>query len=59
MKLSDARLCINCEEVFEPSQGNSTDFVSPKSLSFCPACGSNESAPISRWILPMSCYINQ
>lgn len=40
MKLRDARLCINCDEVYE-AEGI---------YARCPSCGSESFALISRWV---------
>jgi hypothetical protein len=40
MKLRDCLLCIDCEEVFSGP-------------SACPACGSDATFPLSRWLQPV------
>ncbi len=43
MKLDRARLCLDCEEVFEACEGD-------RYKSGCPRCGSGQSFFIARWI---------
>lgn len=38
VKLSDARLCMDCETVFKDQHGT------------CPACGRGQSFPIAKWL---------
>ena len=44
MKLKDAFLCVECDEIFE---GNNV---------VCPSCMSRSTAPISGWITSWSAY---
>jgi hypothetical protein len=46
MKLPEAFLCIDCDEVFI-AKGNA-----PR----CPSCGSSAHAPLSRWVKSMEGY---
>lgn len=38
MKLSDLRVCVECDEVYGPEWDR------------CPDCGETESWPISKWV---------
>lgn len=40
MRLADAMLCLDCEEVFPRDERTSP----------CPKCGNRESVPVARWI---------
>jgi len=43
MKLADARICIDCEEIYEGSI-------------ICPACTAKSGIPLSKWIQTMADY---
>lgn len=48
MRLQNAYLCIDCDEIFDPlGQGGKHQ---------CPACTSRSCAPISGWITSWSAY---
>jgi anaerobic ribonucleoside-triphosphate reductase len=42
MKLKNARLCLDCEEIF--------DYTENKNIFSCPLCGRSESYFIEHWI---------
>ncbi|MGQ9570182.1 MAG: hypothetical protein ACUVWN_04605 [bacterium] len=46
MKLKDARLCIECEEVFDPK--GETFRLHGIDLAICPSCGNSTSLLLSR-----------
>jgi hypothetical protein len=41
MRLANALLCIDCEEIFEPAEHTGVA---------CPKCGSRVFAPIAAWV---------
>ena len=51
MKLREARICIDCEEIFVPE---TVAFVDQKAkMDHCPSCGSNQHYLLCRWIPTM------
>lgn len=42
MRLNNAIVCLDCEEIFEPP------------IRRCPHCGSDQFKPLGAWIMPMS-----
>lgn len=50
MKLNDALICLDCEEIF-----NVADATPPMAGQVCPACGSSANHQIAWWVPSASC----
>jgi hypothetical protein len=48
MKVSEALLCVNCDEIFRPHPGETA----------CPACLSKHVVALKRWIKPLHHYVD-
>ena len=54
MKLKDARLCVECDEVYEGFAVTDINKVSSERMFQCPSCGSLSSLPVSQWLPTMN-----
>jgi predicted RNA-binding Zn-ribbon protein involved in translation (DUF1610 family) len=54
MKLRDARICVGCDEVFEPKQKTDINDKTTGLDFSCPSCGCSATFLICQWLPTMN-----
>ena len=54
MKLRDMRLCVQCDEVFEPQIQTDINGENIRRDFSCPSCGCTATFPVCQWLPTMN-----